>query len=64
MPIWEKQLIIYDNFNDGLFYNKELESFIIKSLKFIKEYMIHNNFDIAYDIADILHTLPQIIILK
>jgi len=61
MPEWTEQLIIEGN-EKKLICKKELKIFIIRALELMKISIELQNDKMAYDIADMLHALPDIII--
>lgn len=67
MPKWKGQLIVEENEeqeNEGqeLIFNIQLKQFIIRALEVMKSNLLAQEYEIAYDIADILQALPDIVI--
>jgi len=62
MPEWKGKLITKNSEETVFNYKKDLELFIIKGVELMKEGFLIHNYDLAYDIADLLHALPGIVI--
>lgn len=62
MPKWEKQLIVEDSEEQEIIYNIHLGQFTIRALELMKISIINQEYEIAYDIADMLQGLPEIVI--
>lgn len=60
MPEWENQLILEEGNN---YQDNYLEcSFIRQSLSCVKDYLLKSEFNVAYDIVDMLHAFPGVIL--
>ncbi|MBQ3583826.1 MAG: hypothetical protein IJA27_03850 [Lachnospiraceae bacterium] len=59
MPKWKKQLMVEDEEGQELLSNKKLKQFIIKALELMKYNILNQEYEIAYDIADMLQGLPE-----
>ena len=62
MPKWKGQLILKECDMQEIMLNRQLKEFIIRALEFMKEHLLHQNYETAYDIADMLHVLPEIVV--
>lgn len=62
MPSWKKQLIFLSMEETEVSCSKEIKLFMIKALKLMKIYLSNLQYDMAYDIADILQGLYGIIL--
>lgn len=62
IPDWKTQLI-YERY-EYCFVQKEIIDFVKIAIQIMVNNLRANKFDIAYDIADILHVLPDVIIQK
>ena len=60
MPDWKVQLIREEL--EDLFIHEKIIEFVKKAMEIARDNLNTNEFDIAYDIADILHVLPDIVI--
>lgn len=62
MPKWKGQLILKECDMQEIMLNRQLKEFIIRALEFMKEHLLYQNYETAYDIADMLHVLPEIVV--
>ncbi|MBD5088423.1 MAG: hypothetical protein HDT30_06360 [Clostridiales bacterium] len=62
MPSWKSQLIVERDDEQEIICNTKLEQFIIRSLELMKTNISIQKYKMAYDIADTLHVLPEIVI--
>lgn len=62
MPKWKEQLIVEEDEGQELIFNIKLKQFIIRALELMKTNILIQEYEIAYDIADMLQGLPEIII--
>lgn len=62
MPEWEEQLIVEEGDVQELIFNIQLKQFIIRALELMKTNILIQEYEIAYDIADMLQGLPEIVI--
>lgn len=62
IPDWKTQLI-YEGY-EYCFVQKEIIDFVKIAIQIMVDSLRSNKFDIAYDIADILHVLPDVVIQK
>ena len=62
MPDWKGQLMDEEDEWQELALDMQLKEFIIRALELVKKYMLIQEYEIAYDIVDMLHGLPEIII--
>lgn len=62
MPKWKGQLILKECDMQEIMLNRQLKEFIIRALEFMKEHLLYQNYGTAYDIADMLHVLPEIVV--
>lgn len=60
MPDWKARLKFEES--EYYFIQKEIMEFIRTAMRMIKDNLNADGFDIAYDITDMLHALPDIII--
>ena len=60
MPDWKTQLIREES--ENIFIQEKVIEFVKKAMEIARDNLSTNEFDIAYDIADILHVLPDIVI--
>lgn len=62
MPEWKGQLIIEGNELQELIFNSKLKEFTIKALELMKTHITAQEYETAYDLADMLQGLPEIVI--
>lgn len=62
MPRWKKQFIFGSIEETEIVCSKEIKLFMIKALEFMKNCLSNLQYDIAYDIADILQGLYGILL--
>lgn len=62
MSNWKSQLIVERYDEQEIICNTKLEQFIIKALELMKINISIQKYEIAYDIADMLHVLPEVVI--
>jgi len=62
MPTWKKQFIFNSIEQTEITCSKEIKLFMIKALDFMKNCLSNLQYDIAYDIADILQGLYGILL--
>lgn len=64
IPNWYEQLKIKGGSNNELFDNRNLKLYIIKALELLKNKILSQEYEMAYDIADMLQGLPDLKILN
>ena len=62
MPKWKGQLIVEEAELQEMIPDKQIKEFFIRALELMKTHILAQEYDIAYDIADMLHVLPEIVI--
>lgn len=62
MPKWKGQLIVEDDECKEMIINIQLKLFIIRALELMKTSILKQEYEIAYDIVDMLQGLPEIVI--
>lgn len=62
MPKWKGQLISEEDELQELIFDMQLKQFIIRALELMKTNILIQQYEIAYDIADMLQGLPEIVI--
>lgn len=62
MPKWKGQLISEEDGMKELIFDVQLKQFIIRALEVMKTNILIQQYEIAYDIADMLQGLPEIAI--
>lgn len=64
MPRWKGQLIVEEGELQELIFNSKLKEFTIRALELMKTYIMAQEYELAYELADMLHALPEIVIDK
>lgn len=60
VPMWKNQLLLKGRGEDcEIQEDKEIVKFVVCALENIKDYLINDNYDISYDLLDILQALPD-----
>lgn len=62
MPMWNEQLVVEGDNRKEVFDNKSRKLFVIEALELLKDKLLFREYEMAYDIADILQGLPDIVI--
>ncbi len=62
MPKWKRQLMDEEGEGQELIFNIQIKQFIIRALELMKTNILIQEYEIAYDIADMLQGLPEIVI--
>ena len=62
MPKWKEQLILKEDERKELIFCMQLKQFIIRALELMKTNILIQEYEMAYDIADMLQGLPEIVI--
>lgn len=62
MPRWKGQLMVEEGELQELIFNSKLKEFTIRALELMKTHIISQKYESAYDLADMLHALPEIVI--
>lgn len=62
IPRWKGQLIVEEGELQELIFNSKLKEFTIRALELMKTYIMAQEYESAYELADMLHALPEIVI--
>lgn len=62
MPEWKGRFHKETGVKQEVLYNEELEQFIVRAVELMKDNLEIQRYDLAYDLADMLHALPGIIL--
>lgn len=62
MPEWKEKFHTKTEIKQEILYNEELEQFIVHAVELMKDHLEIQHYDLAYDLADMLHALPDIVL--
>ena len=62
MPEWKGRFYTKTGVKQEVLYKKELEQFIVRAVELMRDNLEIQHYDLAYDLADMLHALPDIVL--
>ncbi len=62
MPEWKGRFRTKTEVKQEVICNEELEQFIVHAVELMKDNLEIQHYDLAYDLADMLHALPNIVL--